>query len=131
MAIAETDPLPIDLDALEALLAKATPGPWHTGAGDHWSRDVRAGSDAPAFCGARNGVADAALIVAAVNALPALIAELRAARRERDALREAAKPAAICHAPTRCFGTSGFPRDGYVCPGCRLDAALRTGGGHE
>jgi len=85
---------PIDLDALEALCNAATPSPWRTGTGDHWSREVRAGSDAPAFCGARNGVADAALIAAMRNALPALIAELRATRaalaaseREADRLR--------------------------------------------
>lgn len=78
-----------DLNAIEALLAAGTPGPWRTGTGDHWCRDIRAGSDSPAFCGARNGPADAALIVAAVNALPGLLARLRAAEAERDALRAA------------------------------------------
>lgn len=79
-----------DLDALAALLDKATPRPWsYTRRDDH---------DAPASIAADSGQStvamcpryglpmfarDAALIVAAVNALPALLAYVRELERER------------------------------------------------
>lgn len=65
-----------EIKALEDLLAKGTPGPW-----DVWM--LRA-IEAP-----RSHLRDenARLIVAAVNALPRLLARLREAEGERDALR--------------------------------------------
>lgn len=119
-----------EIKALEDLEAKATARPWTAHVGSRPDDSIVFPSRGGNVI-ARTTDANAALIVAAVNALPRLLARLREAEGERDALRKAAKPAAICHAPTRCFGLSGFPRGGYVCPGCRLLAALRTGGGHE
>jgi hypothetical protein len=53
-----------DRAKLRELAEKATPGPWQTGTGGHWGRDVRAGDGAPAWCGGHNGCADAAFIAA-------------------------------------------------------------------
>lgn len=81
----------IDLDALEAALAKATPGEWK------WSINskrvqVAAVRHAAQVCAVWNtsahpatAVADA--IVSAHNALPALIAELRELRAENAAIK--------------------------------------------
>lgn len=66
-----------EIAALEELEKAATPGEWTTGQGDHWSREVRAGFAAPAWCGAKNGQNDAALIVALRNAAPRLLAMAR------------------------------------------------------
>jgi hypothetical protein len=41
-----------ELDRLEALAHKATPGPYHIGSGDHWAREVRSQATAVAWCGA-------------------------------------------------------------------------------
>lgn len=70
----------LDLDKLEALAKSATPGPWKTGSGDHWSREVR-GSDNQgiAWCGHSSGHADAMFIAAARAAIPALIERARQA----------------------------------------------------
>ena len=78
---------------LERLLAEATPGPWT------WLRE-----DTPPAPGFRFGgegalnesgyafsAQDAALLVAAVNALPFLIAEARKAETLREALRRIAE----------------------------------------
>ena len=78
---------PLDLDALEALLAASTPLPWFV---EHpFSRRIIRGPETGygpaqvARCNVeRNAVAevDAALIAAVVNALPAHIAEIRRLR---------------------------------------------------
>ena len=40
------------IESLRRLLAAGTQGPWHTGRGDHWARDVRdRGGHGIAFCG--------------------------------------------------------------------------------
>ena len=77
----------IDLAALEALIAKATPGPWECDdkqVGDAYRYilgRVSLIARIPTFAG---GEDNAALIVAAVNALPELIARVRELERERD-----------------------------------------------
>jgi hypothetical protein len=60
----------IDLDALEAALAKATPGTWHVGEG-----------------ASGREVADLYAVAAGMNALPGLIAELRELRAESAAIK--------------------------------------------
>ena len=75
-----------DLDALQALLDKATPGPWDD-CGAWVTPSHRK------FTESRDE--NAALIVAAVNALPALLAYVRELEQERD---EALGHAEIWHA---------------------------------
>jgi len=77
---------------LRALLAKATPGPWALGDGTGEGRNVVTDEPEPWYTALFYGGADevncdsnAALVVAAVNALPALLDRLEAA--ERDAAR--------------------------------------------
>lgn len=108
-----------DLDALAALLERATPGPWDLGEFDEqggYDCMTSGISCGPASIDGKTYgerymeplppaaqmrmIADAALIVAAVNALPALIARVREleqerdeARAERDALREVVRAA--------------------------------------
>ena len=70
---------PAEIRSLRALLARATPGPWahqHYGPSDECVRD--ADGTPVAWCKANQPVpsADAALIAAAVNALPALLDEI-------------------------------------------------------
>jgi hypothetical protein len=82
---------PLDLAALEALLAKATtPSEWYSsGIGNEAAVDFGERGDGWADVCGTNAEANARLIVAAVNALPALVAALRAAEaREREARRE-------------------------------------------
>lgn len=84
----------IDVSALRALLAAATPGPWteddgslygpNDGAVAHIAR--HASMHTVMATGEDWSHADAALIAAAVNALPALLDELEALRAERDEL---------------------------------------------
>lgn len=83
-----------DLDALEALLAKATPGPWRTTAEEDengvvrpmikgWRQEPMGLYVAAFFAYADEGQGgddNARLVVAAVNALPTLLAELRRLR---------------------------------------------------
>lgn len=66
---------PVDLDALDALLAAATPGPWGLGGED----ECRIYSESE-WVGIATVSPEAKLIVAAVNALPGLIVEVRALR---------------------------------------------------
>jgi len=74
-----------DLDALAALLAKATPGPWDAPNGE--TMIDRVGTEDPVADAYH--YEDAALIVAAVNALPALIARVRELKQEQATLRAA------------------------------------------
>lgn len=84
-----------ELDRLEALLAEATPGPWFQGRENHRYEDprevyTRREPEEPNSVDAYPTAyfaEDAALIVALVNAAPALIA----AARERDAAVEAVR----------------------------------------
>lgn len=112
----------LDLAALEALIAKATPGPWY-GVGD-WVE--HADDNVPDICtcdpdamgqshlariydkSGTRPLNNAALIAAACNALPDLIARVRGLERERQNYRamrddggsthwDIAEVGAICH----------------------------------
>jgi hypothetical protein len=101
--------MPIDLQELERLLAKATPGPWRhaiddTDFGYWWGQAPENGPEClimandasgelrSVCCTCDDGIADegqianARLIVSAVNALPNLIAEIRELRADRERL---------------------------------------------
>lgn len=85
-----------DLSALESLLAKATPGPWRNErTGDeetvmriiHGRRSAGGSEVCIVTTGSYNDATEAgnaALIAAAVNALPGIIARVRELERERD-----------------------------------------------
>jgi len=84
------------MEDLKKLLAAATPGPW-----THASDKLAAGNiKAPD---------NAALICAAVNALPELLAERDRLSAERDALK------ALCHEASEHYGYGGtFPIRGLM-----------------
>jgi len=63
----------IDLNKLEQLAKAATPGLWTTGQGSHFGCEVRNYTQSTAFCGATNGLNDAAFIAAAN---PVIVLEL-------------------------------------------------------
>lgn len=98
------NPPPADLGALSGLLEKATPGPWAVGqsmAGPVWiaGRDDEGWPRIASIEITSREQIDAKLIVAAVNALPAIIAELTQARsdlaakeRRIEALETALRP---------------------------------------
>ncbi len=84
----------IDLDALEQRLAEATPRPWAVDADtlSVWCANPDDGSGGTIFDvgdpyprGANAPIENCELAAAAVNALPDLIAELRASRRVAEA----------------------------------------------
>ena len=74
----------VDLDALEALLAAATPGPWMTDA-TTFPECVRAGSGGVLVATAPRRRQDASLIAAAVTALPELLRLARVGQAAVDA----------------------------------------------
>jgi hypothetical protein len=78
-----TDPTAVDLGQIEAAMAKATPGPWKAmeSEGEGYIDAMVIGSIGLVL-GTDGGMspADTVLAVAAVNALPALLAELRTHR---------------------------------------------------
>lgn len=82
----------VDVARLSELMAKATPGPWTTGEGDpqsilsehNWTCIAQANT---VFVDTAD--ANAALIVAAVNALPAMLQQLAEREAEVEALRHA------------------------------------------
>lgn len=77
-----------DLEPLKAALAAATPGPWVNGSHNEHGVVRSPEHGLIAQCGPYGKQdADARLIVAAVNALPALIAEVEALREVREAAR--------------------------------------------
>lgn len=92
---------PVDLDALDALVQRMTPGPWkeckasdsNCACGLLWSlpADLIVGSVKPWGCdgAAANNGADAVGLAALVNAWPSLLAELRAARKSKLSQEEA------------------------------------------
>lgn len=105
---------PVDIEALRALMERATAGPWayrpqeHDDWGfirtmiateDGWhpvvarANDVSVHEDHDAHRAAKTDPAEgnARLIVAAVNALPSLLTELEALRAERGRMVEAAR----------------------------------------
>jgi hypothetical protein len=87
-----------DLDALDSLLAKATPARWAVmgpGGGVWYVLDPHTDEECVATCGrfdatanatVRDGEADACAIAALRNAAPALIAELRKLRAFKAAV---------------------------------------------
>ena len=82
----------IDLDALEAALAKSTPGRWRRGSRDeyvvvHLDHGYIVCDEDPEDDNAERVEADTDIIIAAHNALPALIAELRELRAESAAIK--------------------------------------------
>lgn len=85
---------------LKRLAEKATHGPWHTGSGEHWGRDVRAdGACSIAFCGGPSEMARRdARFIAAAN--PATVLDLLA---ENERLRAVLRSLA----PTRHAGHDG------------------------
>lgn len=114
------------LAELRSLLAAATPGPWRW----YWSQNrafvesdtrtvVEVFDADPEVHGGIEHEADAALIVAAVNALPALIA-----------VAEAAEEFAFCNDgpcfdhETRTWRTCVTVGQDPICDGCKLSAAL-------
>jgi hypothetical protein len=107
---------PVDLESLEAKYGKATPGEWLDGETVVCVTpgEGREGIIADLYCDTMGHAqpereANTALIVALVNAFPAMAAELRALREVRDA----AKASMVC----QCNGGSG-------CPWSRLHVAL-------
>jgi hypothetical protein len=80
-----------ELDRLEALLAKATPGPWEVDGPSYNQIIWSSAENRVCFMAHSSGLdeerdlATAALIVAAVNALPGLIAALRATQESSHA----------------------------------------------
>lgn len=72
----------LDLEAIEARVEAATPGPWRSGA--KVGRTIYTGRDV--LMGVLDCAVDAAFIASARTDVPALVRELREARRERDAL---------------------------------------------
>ena len=73
-----------NIDNLKRLLAEATPGPWEVKQGAVQSDAVGCVAMMATDCGDEIHPADLKLIVAAVNSLPAMLAELE---RLREALR--------------------------------------------
>jgi hypothetical protein len=77
---------PLDLDAIEARAAAATPGPWTTSS--EWSVRTGARDDELVACVQyKDHGRDAAFIAAARTDVPALVAECRALRAVADAAR--------------------------------------------
>ena len=103
------EPLDLDLDAIEARCEAATPGPWYHnhdsgeddgGAWENPTSDVVDGLGSHLIDAGE--LADAAFIAHARTDVPALVAELRVARRERDEARAMARVlagAAVIHHP--------------------------------
>lgn len=79
-------PPPVDLDQLSEALAAATPGPWVNPYPFTKLIDAPGSTDNMAIVQC-DSAADAAAIVAAVNAAPVLIAELRDLRAREAAVR--------------------------------------------
>lgn len=76
----------IDLDALEAAMREATPGPWtFSECDDLHAAGIHSAEEKYPF-GTTSANEEARLIVAAVNALPNLIRELRELRADRERL---------------------------------------------
>lgn len=116
---------PTDLDALDALLAKATPGEWQLSFQTDNEVSIDTGPERRLGYASWKGMAtvfgsddddagneimenNAALIVALHNQYPVLAAELRALRAERDRLREAL--AALTNGPLYGFGAADVAR---------------------
>lgn len=102
-----------DLDALRNLAAAATRGPWF----DPGNGYVEGGTRHIADVRYRNGDADRALIVAAVNALPGLLDEVEGLRKLREAAiaREVAEEASAD--ANTAYNTSQRPTETRIAVG--------------
>lgn len=111
----------VDLDALEAAEKVATPGPWlyETNGWDHRVLQDEVPRKAGEVVVATLGQADrdSQVIVAARNALPSLVAELRLAREVVKAVRE------LGHLPFTHYAPCGADDGRGVCD-CGRDALL-------
>lgn len=133
------------IDELRGLMAKATPGPWkvsETGATIRASHVYDPLGGLPRLCTTRitfgyDGNADQraidyALIVAAVNALPALLATLAEAER---ALEGAAAAIGDWSRPTGANGMTSVRPDHPLCQAATrardVSAAIRAGKGEK
>lgn len=115
-----TTPTPVDL---RALLAAGTPGPWEVTTDDHGRKGVDVGiwSDAASrypveslVIGNPNHAADAALIAAAVNALPALLDEIERGRELRGRVEAERDDLALRLSALLCDLTGGLmSKTGY------------------
>lgn len=119
-----------DLDALEALLGKATPGPWGQEPFGLIVSQEENESGKHALIADPTGDANAALIVAAVNSLPALIARVRELERERvhaiaSARRDAEHDAALAMRE-RCAQACEKVRDKSSGTATECIAAIRA-----
>lgn len=124
----------LDLDAIEALLAEGSPLPWRAYkygilGGPGW--DSSNGDIAGDYQDDMRGE-DTALIVAAVNALPALVAEVRRLRAVRDAAANLQEQREDCDNQTwvegrTCRDAVGDEPDDW-CATCALVHALEEAG---
>jgi hypothetical protein len=129
----------IDLDKLEALLAKATPGEWSVdGLGIKRMNPPDSIARACIVIEDREAKRDnLAAIVAAHNATPELLAELRRLRRMEAAIGEAlAAEGCSCecghHWDEHCDDSCAEDCDGEACErclGCRVEMAMQAGVG--
>jgi NAD(P)-dependent dehydrogenase (short-subunit alcohol dehydrogenase family) len=103
---------PLDLAALEAPLAKATtPSEWYSsGIGNEAAVDFGERGDGWADVCGTNAEANARLIVAAVNALPALVADNRALRKLLAIARTFVEPEALVENDGYGYFPGGDPR---------------------
>lgn len=134
----DTTPAPVDLDALGAIVAKATPGPWRSNDADgdrwisgtpregekirHWS-DPDPGTVLSRECDGEDyyinlSDEDRAAIVALRNAWPDIEREMRLLRE----VAEAAQSYCATEPPCHC----GELAPGPCCPACRTDRELRA-----
>lgn len=79
--------MPIDLEKLERLAKEATPGPWRVKCDNEICAGEKKVHLAKVMLSYKEWESNAAYIVAACNALPDLIAELKAARAENADLK--------------------------------------------
>ena len=123
------------LDRLDTALAEATPGPWEHITDDHGRKGIEhsiwsgeeGGLDGSYVSEQVEDPADAALIVAAVNALPALTAAVRAAADLADELDGHVMPRSFHPAGTHSDGASSAYADAAVRLRAALSAALPEG----
>jgi hypothetical protein len=115
-AVAEPVSERVDVQQLRDLLDKATPRPWELTAryGDMGDYTGMVNAGAMRVANVYDDEANAALIVAAVNSLPALLARL-------DALEEVAEASDMIHA----HGPGEPIRQPESCPLCAALARLR------
>ncbi len=118
----------IDLDAIQARADAASPAPWWTSP-DYSNTGINYGhGNNRQQIGKMHGTGDAAFVIAARADVPALVAELRAAREVYAELGPILEPLRVMHG--RHLGTDHLP-----CGWCRLisayDKAMGASDGHK